>query len=78
MLTLNTYTDHATPAMIMKIVQQTDGTYDVDKKVPISDARVASKFIGCVVMNDSRIVVALQYMFFILNDNLDTIHKTYP
>ena len=78
MLTLNTFTAHATPAMIMKSVQQTDGTYDVDKKVPISDPEGDSEFKGCVVMNDSRIVVALQCMFFILNENLDTIHKTYP
>ena len=76
-LTLSTVAAHAKPAMIIKIVQRTNGTYVVDKKVEISDPRKAQVLRGCVVMKDSSIVVALDYILFILNEDLEILKKIY-
>ena len=78
MLSLNTINSHETPAMIMNIVQQTNGTYEIDRKVEIFDPRGAQKFNGCIVMTDSRIVVARKFNLLILNEDLETIHEIDP
>ena len=79
LLTLKTWGAHIAPALIIKIVQRTNGTYEVDRKLEISDPRrQAQILVGCVVMKYSRIVVALQLILFILDEDLEILNYIGP
>lgn len=66
-MVLCTVSDHATPCRIYKMIKKSEDTWE-HTSAPVADSRIDSLFKNCFVFTDQKILVALDYIFIILDE----------